>query len=317
MLRLWGVIAKLPMRSLIALTPSQLRWTYRALHRGVWPWPTATARQQRLALEENRDLIKRVQQKISGLQVHETKDFFFCTNVPNTLTSRCLQILEATADLWRGLFEVGKGDFAWLGKCPVFAFRNAADFLRFELIFMHHLPDGAGAGQGICHPKEDGRVLVSCCRQGSASAFTAILAHEVSHAFTYRYRTWQSPPAWVNEGLAEWIAQRVVPDNRTVTMRGQQALQRIRQTHSLEGALSENKPKKHPWQYGIENWQYGTAYALTAFLIERDQDAYVRFIRGIKEGQRCEESLRTQFDFTSETLAAAFGESISVLDLAP
>jgi hypothetical protein len=95
-------------------------------------------------------------------------------------------------------------------------------------------------------------------------------------SFIHRCRTPVHPPSWGNEGMAEWIARALVPASQSVTQRELRALEVMRQTGSMGGGFLTREGN-------LECWQYGIASSLMNFLIQRNSQAYARFIQG-KEG---------------------------------
>jgi hypothetical protein len=163
---------------------------------------------------------------------------------------------------------------------------------------------------GLNHQFSDGRVLTSVYRGNDPVFFASLLVHETSHGFLHRIRSSGRIPPWMNEGLAEWIAQVVVPQSDVVQGRFSEALPILRSQGSLGGDFLDDSGR-------IESWQYGASAVLTQFLISTDANAYRAMITAIKEGYTWQEALDVTFGLKPEELAFAFGRSIGIPQLRP
>ncbi len=65
------------------------------------------------------------------------------------------------------------------------------------------------------------------------------------------------------------------------------------------------------------DWQYGVASSLNRFLLKTNQQSYVRFIEGLKEGLKWPVALQQAYNGTPEQLVAQYGQSIGLPDLRP
>jgi hypothetical protein len=283
------------------------QWVARAKKNKVEPWPELTQEQHDAAEAVLRKLIDEVTKATPGMKVYETHEFLFCSNIPDEQIAPYTKALDNMHDMMCEMYGIKKGEPVWKGKCLVMAFLDKSEFLSFEKVFLKNA-DTPAQVYGLCHSYSDGKVIMSCYRGDNPSEFAKMLVHETSHGFIHRYRTPARLPTWINEGMADWIAQTLVPHDNTVKLRQQQAITRMYQTHSMgEKFLTTN-------EY-IEPWQYGTASSITDFLIKNDKKAYTRFIQGIKEGTKWEQSLQAAFKITPEQLVAAYGKAIGVPDL--
>lgn len=283
------------------------QWVARAKKNKVEPWPELTQAQHDAAEAVLRKLIDEVSKSMPGMKVHETHEFLFCSNIPDEQIAPYTKALDNMHDMMCEMYGIKKGEPVWKGKCLVMAFLDKSEFLSFEKVFLKNT-DTPAQVYGLCHSYSDGKVIMSCYRGDNPSEFAKMLVHETSHGFIHRYRTPARLPTWINEGMADWIAQALVPQDNTVKRRQQEAITRMYQTRSMgEKFLTTN-------DY-IEPWQYGTASSITDFLIKNDKQAYTRFIQGIKEGMKWEQSLQAAFKITPEQLVAAYGKAIRVPDL--
>jgi len=258
------------------------------------------------AIEEHKQMIAKVKELIPGMELYETHEFMFLSNMPRNQVIPYATSLDKMYDLMCTMYRIKKGTPIWRGKCLVVAFLNQAEFQAFEAKFFQ-----AGSVEGIyglCHQSGTGRVVISCYRGNDPNNFGQMLVHETSHGFIFRYRTLHEIPSWVNEGMAEWIGQALVPANTAVKMKERQALQLMQATGSLNGLFSADP---------IQGVHYGMASSLTSFLIQTDRKKYADFVDGIKQGIPWEESLKQAYKSTPEQLVSAYGRAIGIPGLQP
>jgi hypothetical protein len=282
-------------------------WVARAKKNKVNPWPELSKEEHEAAVEVHRKLIKEVSAAVPGMTLHETHEFLFCTNIPQNQIAPYTAALDSMHDMMCEMYGIKKGEPVWKGKCLVMAFLDKAEFASFERVFLKN-DNVPSQVYGLCHSYSDGKVIMACYRGDQPQEFAKMLVHETSHGFIHRYRTPAQLPTWINEGMADWIAAALVPQSTSVKRRQQEAIQRMYQTRSMGDNFLTTKDH-------IEPWQYGTASSITDFLIRTNKASYTRFIQGIKEGLKWEESLKAAFKITPEQLVVNYGQAIGVPDL--
>jgi hypothetical protein len=281
-------------------------WIERAKKNGVEPWPELSGDEHKAALGELQEMIADIQKSFIGMELYETGEFLFLSNMPRQQVIPYAASLDKMYDLMCQMYGIKKGTAVFQGKCLVVAFLEQAEFQRFELQFFElRVPNGV---YGLCHSASSGRVVMSCYRGDDALEFAHMLVHETSHGFIHRYRTAHRLPSWANEGMAEWIGRALVPASDSIPIKEHYALGEIRSTGSLDGMLTTER---------INSIQYGMAYSLTNYLIQTDQEKYTTFVNGMKEGQTWEDSLKNAYNATPEQLLAGYGRSIGVPNLQP
>jgi hypothetical protein len=285
------------------------QWIERAKMRGIAPWPKLTNEEHRAAVEDLLQLVKQVADALPGMDLYETHEFLFASNIPAEQVVQYTTALDAMHDKMCAMYGIKQGEPVWRGKCLVMAFLNKAEFMLFERNFLKISQDASGA-YGRCHPYGDGRVIIACYRGDQQQEFAKMLVHETSHGFIHRYRTPVRLPSWVNEGMADWIARALVPQSRSVQQRELKAITMMRQSHSMGGDFLTRKSN-------IDAWQYGIASNMTDFLLNTNTVGYTRFIQGMKEGLTWIESLQAAFNCTPQEFVASYGQVIGVPDLRP
>ncbi len=293
-------------RAQIVLASHQ-RWLARLEVHGIEPWPELSETEHRSTVAELKQLVEQIERRFPTVTLHETEHFLFCTNIPARQVGPYVRHLDAMHAMLAKMFRLPAKARVWRGKALVVAFAERAQFVAFEQEFMQHAP--GPETYGLCHQKCEGEVIMACYRGERAGDFAHMLVHETSHGFLHRYKTPVRLPTWINEGLAEWIGQSLVPASSAVPNSRKLAHALLRETRSLDGLLSR--------QEGIATWQYGVASGLCDLMIRTDPQAFVQFIEGLKEGLTWQESLQRSYRCSPEQLVAAYGREIGVPDLRP
>lgn len=275
--------------------------------KGFAIWPELSPAAQEAALSERRELLNKARQAFPRLAIHETKFFLFASDLPADSLAPFVRDLDAMYARLADVFGVAKGVNIWRGKAVIVMFAGRADLWRFDQQVMK--VDSSVDAQARCHWSTTGDVTITGYSGDDPKIFAHVLVHETAHGFTARHRSSVPLPAWVNEGIAEWVAGVIVPAAQQTKLRQQRSIQRLRQTGSLEGDFFGMKTL-YPWRYGV-------ASALVEYLLRIDAAAYRQFVDGIKEGATPDESLQAAYGFSKEELVARFGREIGVLNLAP
>jgi hypothetical protein len=273
-------------------------------------WGTSTDAEQAKAVEEyRRDYLDQVKATFPErtFQLHETRYFLFYTDMPVDQIAGYVGNLDRMYVELGKLFGIWKETNIWRGKCVVIAFEQKGDFERCEVEVMRR-PPGTTA-QGLCHLFGNGKVVVTCYRGRDPVFFGSLLVHETTHGFLHLYRSNAQIPSWMNEGLAEWVANVVVPESPAVPRRQRVAIARVQASGTMEGFFDA--------QNNIESWQYGLASGMAQFLIQTNPQAYGGLFTLIKEGTTWQEALHELYAVTPAELAAEYGRSIGVAELKP
>lgn len=272
-------------------------------------WPELTAEENAEAVAEYKTFLDEVRQASPQLpwNLYETRYYLFFTDMPQAQIAGYVTYLDAMYTQLCKAFGVPEGKNIWRGKCVILAFVDKENFYAFEQKYYNH--DAVGA-QGLCHSHGDGKVIMSCYRGDNPTFFGVVLVHETSHGFVHRVKSSARVPSWVNEGIADWIAQAVVTSDKEVQRRQQEGITRIRQTGSVgTNFLADDA--------SIEAWQYGLATNMVTFLLKLDGKQYREFIDGIKEGIPPEDSLQKSYGMNYEQFLIRYGQSVGVPQLRP
>jgi hypothetical protein len=265
--------------------------------RGVEPWPELSAEEHEAEVERLERFVAEVQKLFPRLRVSRTHEFLVATDIPPNQMAPYVAKLDTMHDTLCDLYGIPRGEPVWKGKCLVIAFLAEADYVAFEARVMRVETRGT---HGLCHQGSDGRVIMACHRGDDEAAFAHMLVHETSHGFNHR---WLSPtrlPNWLNEGIAEWVAAKVVPTSNQVQLKEAVAADFMRANGNLGPEFFE-RPNIAPVQYGM-------ASSMVRMLAGRDARKFGGFVAAVKEGTPPEEALRDAFKYDVDGLVQAYGK---------
>ena len=296
--------------------------------KSIRTWPVMTDAEQKAALAEQRAFYEKVREKMPSVsfQDYETKRFLFYSDIPsNIITKMYLPYLDQMYGELCKMYSLDPNTNIWKGKLPIYAFANGDDFQQFEKTFYGHTMHGA---QGLCHQESNGNVLTSCYAGPKPIYLAVVMVHETTHGFAFRYKSADHLPNWLDEGAADWIANRVVGGSDDIARRVTEAIKRMQMTRSLGGNYFTAQ--------NIEAWQYGAAVSMTDFLLNYDpsgragktssrtsraksaaNNPYRKMIEAIKLGMPWEEALQQVYKLTPAQLAQLYGQTIGIPDLQP
>ena len=125
------------------------------------------------------------------------------------------------------------------------------------------------------------------------------LTHEFTHAFVNRYRSNARVPRWMNEGLAEVIAQSVFPrpearmHARNMASRTDAHIETIFDDEQMPGG-----------QY------YPVMQTMVEMLIAKDTPRFIRMFNAIKDGTKAQQALKDFYGVDNAGLLQAWKEFI-------
>ncbi len=267
------------------------------LKQGHQLWELPTAEEQAKYVDEHRRFISEANTKMGGkLQVQENDFFIFGSDLPPIEAEQSLVYLTAMYTKLCAMFGVMPGENIWRGKCVIIVFRQESDYFAFEQQIMDNAaPQGTA---GLHHGYRDGKTIITCQRGKDAAFYRSVLVHETVHGFVHRFQSSVHVPSWINEGIADWISDVVVPDSNEVDRRRVAARRELAQSRTL-GDEFFRSPR-------ITAAQYGIASDITDFMLQSDPAGYRYFLEGVKEGKPWEESLQESFGISQEQLAALY-----------
>jgi hypothetical protein len=267
-------------------------------------WKKQTPEEQQAAIEKLKEFANETQRKLNvKLQPFETQYFLFATDIQPNDAQKWAGLLDKMYAQLADMFAMPKGENIWRGKALVFVFSREEDYLKFEMKM--HATMAAGTA-GMCHAYGSGDVHIAFYRQPNDLDFAHVLVHESTHGFLHRYRSPETIPSWANEGLAEYVASKLVPRPGLNMSAAADAKADLQSRRSLENLFQVEH---------IVAWQYPVARTLTEFMIKQSAKGYPEFINGIKDGLRWDESLKQKYGVSPDQLVHAYGMSMGVPDL--
>jgi len=277
---------------------------------GVWLWPELTDEQQKAEIAEQRQLLEKISQHFSTLNMllQETRHFLFLSVLTPAQAAVYTPYLDSMHEELCKAYGIKNRDKVWKGKVPVIVFGRSDQFLECEKVFFNNsaVPQQA---QGLAHMDSTGRVSISCWCGPDPYYFGGVLVHETTHGFNHRYKSPQRLPSWLDEGIADWAAIAVVRGNRGARNRVRDAVMQAKKQGTLGGDFFTAEQ--------INGWQYGIAAGMTDFLLKTDPKAFRELIDGIKSGKKWEDALQDSYRVTSAELTAQFGMSVGIPRLVP
>jgi len=269
--------------------------------RGIEPWPTLTAAEHAREVDDLKRFVAEVQEAFPSLAMQETHEFVVASDIPAAQLAPYVANLDAMHDCLCDLYGIPRGEPVWKGKCLVVAFLREDDYTAFESRFMR--ADTRGT-HGMCHQRSDGRVVTACHRGDDPAAFAHMLVHETSHGFNHRWMSAKQLPNWLNEGIAEWVGQRIVRGCDQVPLKEAQAAAFMRSSGDVGAGFFEAD--------NIQAVQYGIASGMVRLLIARDARAFATLVRSVKEGTPAQEALAATFGGSVDDLVKAYGTALGM-----
>ena len=125
--------------------------------------------EQKAAIDENGQQIEKIKAMYPDMEVYETSEFTFCSNIPRNQVGPYIASLDRMYDMLSTMYGIKKGTPIWRGKCLVVAFIQQSQFAEFERKFFQYVPPEAV--DGLCHEIPTGRVVMSCYRGNDRNDF--------------------------------------------------------------------------------------------------------------------------------------------------
>jgi hypothetical protein len=266
-------------------------------------WGEQTDAEQAAAVEELKAFAQKAQDKLNkSLDLKETKFFLFYSDLDPQEVKNWTGVLDRMYGMLADLFAVDKKLNIWRGKALVFVFKSQQDYIKFQM--QCHDTD-PGRSIGMCHTYGNGIVHIAFFRQPDELQFAHVLVHESSHGFIHRYRSPERIPSWVNEGLSEWLANRLLIEQRPNRQKDVRynAQYWLRQYRGLGGFFEAQH---------IDAWQYPVAEMITTYMIEMNKKGYIAFINAIKDGVAWEDALKAKMKYTREALVQEFSQAMGL-----
>lgn len=203
--------------------------------------------------------------------------------------------LEAAHTSVAKVFDVPVTDDVFVGKLPVYVFNDMVSFQTFAREYGYEAaPDSmigyfVGSADGTGHiglrkPVKDARV------RDPQRAFARVLLQQVTRAFVARYRTNETLPRWLDEGIGLVVADEKFPDPQSRTIARTAADLPL----PFELVFADEMP-------GFPD-AYPVMQSMVALLISTDRAKFLAMIDDLKQGKQQRDALMEHFGWTTDDL---------------
>jgi hypothetical protein len=240
-------------------------------------------------------------------------DHFICFNDWDAREAQFLKNnLEGAYATVSKQFEIPVKENVFVGKLPVLMFAKHEDFTKFasqvdrfpvpKTVAGYYMTMVTSEGQqtgghmAMWKPDITGNNVSEAERQW---AYT--LTHEFTHAFVARYRTNQRIPRWLNEGVAEVIANSKFP---------RQGVRDFARRMALKGADVSSVFDDNNMPGGE---MYPVMMTLVETLIADDRKAFLKYFDDIKAGVDPEEALKKYYNTDYDGLVKAWKKYLTTM----
>lgn len=198
-------------------------------------WPEMTTEQHAEAVKALATATDKVLEKMNHEMGSTETDRFLVYSDMNAKESKYwVSLLDKMYDELCGVFDLDKKQNIWKGKCLLLFFQKESDYLKYNMAAYGNNAQGSA---GICYQYGVGDVHIAMYRQDKKLELAHVLVHEAAHGFLFRYKSSFHVPNWLNEGLAEFIAESLV-DSGLCDRSSQQARAMVKQQQRLFDFLS-------------------------------------------------------------------------------
>lgn len=256
----------------------------------------ATPEEHAAAIESARALAKKVADEMHVTFSEFQTDHFICFNDWDKREASFLkENLEGAYATVSKQFEIPVKENVFVGKLPVFMFARHEDFNTFAASIDNFSVSDTVAGYYVTMVDSSGtqsgghmamwKPLISGNNVAEAErrwAYT--LVHEFTHAFVARYRSNQRIPRWLNEGVAEVIADDKFPRVASRDWARRMALDNI----DVAGVFDDDQMP------GGE--MYPVMMTMVQTLIAHDRNAFLRYFDDLKAGMDPQEALKKHYN---------------------
>lgn len=226
-----------------------------------------------------------------GVVLIETNHFLIWTDWEYRHRDKLSRWCEAMYDAMIQQFQLDPKQDVFLAKCPIYCWKTKARFKKFARYF-----DGYEGSHALGYTRsieKNGHVHVVLMRAGKTQydfdRLASTLVHEGTHAFIHRLYSNRLIPHWVNEGLADMMAERVLKD-RCYNGENAALLAKpyVQYDWPIKGLLQSTN------EISVE--QYPLAHSLIAWLEGLNHAQFSGFIRSLKKGDALPVALADNYE---------------------
>lgn len=250
--------------------------------------------------KERAEALKESAEKLASVELTtlETDHFIIYTDWEKAEFEWMKQQCEMAYRVVARQFRMSASDNVFIGKLPIIMFDHRADFESFA---SQHDDLPIGLAAGYYSGREDGsghmvmwrpnrRLTGEVGRKDAENTWARILVHEFTHAYVARYKSNAFIPRWLNEGIADYIAQGVLPEGAYFAPAREAALY----DHDVSDIFNDNFMPG--WGY------YPVMMSMVKMLAEGKPKAFMSMFDDIKNGMDGEEALKKHFKINYDEL---------------
>jgi len=160
------------------------------------------------------------------------------------------------------------------------------------LMMQKELYGSVRIGLGGFYSRKNKEAVV--CKDKKEKTFLHTCYHELSHFFTNTY--FEAIPIWLNEGLAVYFASLKVSDKNVQPQENHRCTARVKtmidiRDINIKDFMTWSHPKFKKMAATHDSYGYALGYSIVNFLMKKDPDFLVSYIRLLKEGKSSEEAM--------------------------
>jgi hypothetical protein len=236
--------------------------------------------------DQARQWAKRMKEIAPATHEVQTDHFVIYSAWPKSDDRHLVRIYEKLYDALCRQFDIPKQENIWIGKFPVYAFWEKPSFVEFCIEVCEIPPGMAENAGGFAGQRGEFRfvVLGPVLKPGMSKArarkwFYNLLVHESTHAFLSRFINSTYIVNWLNEGIAETLAARLVPNADSD--------RKLAYTHRVikAGKAPDFRPMFEMQNIPLDPFYYGVAQSFTRYLISLGKKKFITLVELIKEGK--------------------------------
>ena len=246
--------------------------------------------QEKDAFEEKQDeYFKEVKKSFPGLKNLKTAHFYL--NYTSPTTEKYPSTMEGLFSLFKLVMSVKPDEAFFKGRLELYLWEKRDDYLRFAQEFEHF---NAGSSGGYSTTTQMGWPRVNLPletgiqgKEGNASRTMVVLFHEGTHAMFSQYLTDTPLPTWLNEGLAEYFAYKILEEYYPKLADSEGS--KKRHVMFLKGQIQANKLRPFRTFFhqqgtsgGADYEAYALGWCLTSLLLKNYKVQTVQFIKKVK-----------------------------------
>jgi hypothetical protein len=234
----------------------------------------------------------------TGMHMVESPHFTIYSWFPPAQDNSIRQSMEQLYSMLSRAFDVGKDETVWVGKCGVFMLTSQEQFTDF-VTKVDHIDPHMAAAAGYCHYCSNWAYLVMNMptSKGDIEAYRLTLTHEGTHGFLSRYVSDRQIPTWVNEGIADAMADSLVASSRLKT----------RLKDATRVALKGQMDAKKVFDgVRLGQFDYGIAQSWVQFLLAKNRKGFLKFLTLIKQGKSEADALQECYKWDRDQMYQAW-----------